>query len=559
MSETSKAITDHIKGKDYPKKPFDVQETAVRLGVPQVVNDLDGLHKVEKQAMSRDMLKDDDHFLNDPVGRLREITQTDLLFLMNAFLGFKDVSPKSKYIRELNDFYNAGYMRMCTVVPRWHLKTTFGAGFITRHFLKNPNDTWMVESATDKLAQEIFELTQSGMLTQPMHLIWGNLRLNPIKPKWGGKELNISLRTDFTNRSPSLYWKGVNAEATGQHPDNGLFDDISAELNCETPEQRQKVKERYDRKKLVVKKIHLHNATRWHFDDVIGYIEEKNKEEDYDSPIKYHFFKRSVYEDNGEVLFPELYPREWVENLRRDLGAYLFATQMMNNPIPEEDQIFRPEWVEPYYYDSLDSIKDLLPTMDFYLTWDPGSTDKKSGDYNAFVVCGVTPRYDIYVVDYTRTRASVGELIRIFFDLAEKWKVRVAGIEQGAYEKTYKRDIKEMMKVRGTFFSMRKLRYGQQPGSRSRAKKDRNMSLQPLFENGCIHIGKWMHELQDEVIFYDAYKFDDGVDALAYQRQIIKIPREKTEKKEKTWIEKHRERTRRGFTGGLRGFVNREQ
>ena len=559
MSKVSKIITKHIKSSHYPDKPLDVKGLTNDLSVVKVVNDMNLLPKDEKNAMGRDMTDADEHFLKDHIGFMRKLTQTDLLYLMHTFMGFRDVSPDIQYHKDLAYFYDRDYMRMVVLLPRWHFKTTFGAGYIVRNLLQNHNNTWLVESATDENAEEIFGLVQTGLVTDAMRLIWGDLKVNPRKPRWSTKSLNISMREDFTNRAPSVYWRGIHSEVTGQHPDNALFDDISAETNCETPEQRRKIKDRYDRKILIVKKIILNNATRWHFDDVIGHILDKNKDKTENDAFRYHLFKRDVYDKTGDVLFPEKYPKSWVESMRRELGSYLFATQMMNNPIPEEDQIFKPEWVEPYYYNSLDDIKHLFKEMNFYLTVDPGSTDKKSGDFTAIVVCGVTPMYDIYVVEYVRKRASIGEITEDIFRLVKKWNVQTVGIEQGAYEKIYKKDLKYLQRVKNIFFSLRKLRYGQQPGSRSRAKQDRIRSLQPLFENGCIHIGKWMTDLQDEVIFYDAYKFDDGVDALAYQRQLIKLPRHKEEKKEKDWRQRWLERKRKGRGGGsFRAYVNSE-
>lgn len=562
MSKTSKEIINGIKDKDYDKKPLNVQEMSAKFGVPQVVNDLKEIPKTERSAMGRDMHDTDSWFVNDPEGRLRELTKKDLLYLMHSFLGFKDVSPRVEYHKDLAGFYDRDFLRMIVLLPRWHFKSTFGASYIVRDLIRNPNNTWLITSATDGLAKTIYELVQTSLLTESMQLIWGDMKVNKTKPKWGGTELNIALRNDFTTREPSVYWQGINSEVTGQHPTNGLFDDISAETNCETPEQRKKIKDRYDRKILIVQKIILNNATRWHFDDVIGYLLDKNKQKDDNDPFRYRLFKRNVYDDYGQPLFHEKYPRSWIESMRKELGAYLFATQMMNNPIPEEEQKFRPEWITANMYGSLGDIEEKFKDMNFYITVDPASSDTKSGDNTGIIVCGVTPDYNIYVVEDATGRMHTNDAIRKIFDLVAKWKekgrnIPLVGIEQGHYYHEYRKPLKDLMKIKGTVFSRRALKYGGQPGTRSRAKKDRIMTLQPYFENGMVHIGKWMEKLEDEIVFYGAHAHDDRVDALAYQLQLIKVPREAKQTEQKTRVEKWLDRKRRGRGyGSLRSYIN---
>lgn len=116
-----------------------------------------------------------------------------------------------------------------------------------------------------------------------------------------------------------------------------------------------------------------------------------------------------------ELAFPERFPKEWVDRMEDDdtgVGAYAFAAQFQQNPVPRKGAMFQ-----------VDKLKliDALPDEPFITVraWDLAGTQGAG----AFTV-GVRMRYGrtsrkFYIDDVQRKQLSSGGVRKLILDTAE--------------------------------------------------------------------------------------------------------------------------------------------
>lgn len=129
------------------------------------------------------------------------------------------------------------------------------------------------------------------------------------------------------------------------------------------------------------------------FHTVLGY--------DEDGPITWE----DPRTEPGELLWPERFPQEEVESLKRDLGPYAYAGQMQQRPEPAGGGVIKREWWQlwpdrscgrcdvPSGYDACATCKTpvgFFPPMDYVLaSLDTAYTEKEMNDPSALTIWGV--------------------------------------------------------------------------------------------------------------------------------------------------------------------------
>lgn len=527
MSKSLKAITKRIH---HPNYPHNINPVGIEMpwgeGVSDMVRLTKALPKREKKAVSLDMIPLDDEYVDDVIGSLKRDCKTNLLFLGNQMMGFTYLKPEYEFCRMVADFLDQRAHRMAFYLPRWHLKTTFGAVFVTQDILIDPEHTWVIKSGVWTNAQQILKLIYYRSRTDAMIDVWGDLKGD----EWSSTGLDFSIRKSSEHdRQPNVYIAGSESEVTGQHPWGGFFDDLSGEQNSKTYDQCKKVIDDYENKLFVVTGPILQALTRWHLADMGGYIIEKNIELRKTKPGSentYKVLKRPVYNDIMEPLFPEIYPVEWIEEKRAALAGFRFQAQMMLNPLNPEDQVFKEEWIKPWVFETYESIKEEI--LSIYILDDPASSQRHTADETAIMVVGVSSTFHLYVMDERVGRFDAMKHIDHIFELRAKWRdfkigdfkpnwtLKRTGVEKGSLEQTLKPFLRQRMEMTGDVFHVFPLN----PGNSADAKKGRITGLQPWAVQGMLHIMASLKKCIDDVISYGAAKHEDRADAIAYILQI---------------------------------------
>lgn len=147
-------------------------------------------------------------------------------------------------------------------------------------------------------------------------------------------------------------------------------------------------------------------AQRTHVMDVVGVIHDKKMNyEEIVIPMEYTGDKIINKKLNlidprntlGELLFPERFPQEIVDNFKKSMNKLDYITQYLQNPVASDGNFFDIENIQ-YYNVVPDNIK-------IYLSSDNAVSGK--GDYNVVTVWGVDIKGDYYLLDWFREKCKL--------------------------------------------------------------------------------------------------------------------------------------------------------
>jgi predicted phage terminase large subunit-like protein len=191
-------------------------------------------------------------------------------------------------------------------------------------------------------------------------------------------------------------------------------------------------------------------TTRWGRNDLCGRIEQKALVTG--EPWKIIKFKAIADENDvlgrqpGEPLWPEMKPLSFLETVRKQSGRWWRVCWQQDDGegtgtwFKPRDQEGR--WVWPAYVDLRAGAWSLrVPTggrrivgeeeVTIYITVDWAYSKKKSADYTAMLVAGVTLSGEIMLLDLVHARLGVNELAPTLDNLCYKWKPSCVAVESG--------------------------------------------------------------------------------------------------------------------------------
>jgi predicted phage terminase large subunit-like protein len=139
--------------------------------------------------------------------------------------------------------------------------------------------------------------------------------------------------------------------------------------------------------------------TRWHTDDLIGYVLKEHKHENW------RRIKLPVMSKLGIPLWPERFTLEKIEKIRATMSEKDFQALYMQRPVVPEGNIIKRNWFK--FYQKLNDNRPYL----WEQSWD---TSVKEGKDNSFVVGQVWAKdgHKSYLVYQYRKQAGFPETVR---------------------------------------------------------------------------------------------------------------------------------------------------
>lgn len=133
--------------------------------------------------------------------------------------------------------------------------------------------------------------------------------------------------------------------------------------------------------------------TRWHPEDLIGRILLEHQHEGFETIVL------PAISDDGAALWPERWSVEALEQRRRVIGEYDWASQFQGRPVPKGGTVFKDvRWYNP---------RKLPDRMRVSIGIDLAYSGKTKSDYSACVVLGEAPDKTVYVLSVTRAQCEV--------------------------------------------------------------------------------------------------------------------------------------------------------
>lgn len=444
---------------------------------------------------------------------------TDLHFLGTEIFGLKEAKEgkRNRYDPKFHGWL-AGKMGVSkdtlVLVPRGHMKSSWAKIRVVQLVLQNPMIRVGLFSRTAGLVEEQLADIRNLLMNPLLRRYFPDQIPDPGKRFSGwqratANELTLVRRAEW-GRIPQENqveaW-GLGATVTGRHYDVIVLDDPINEQSCSTPEQIQKARDYFAYLQAILEPdgFMLVIGTRYHHADLYGTI------------IKNRWFGRRVFIreaiENGRPIY-SFFTLKMLNKIKTRVGPFIWSCQYMNNPIPQEFQIFPPP--QPTY--------GRLPAdeYEYYITMDPAATAEVYSDDTAIIVCAVNRHGQLYVVEAVRMHEPGNITAAKLVELMVRYRPRRVGIEFQLQE--------HLRYIIGTKIDEWERGTKQTLGipihpikvPRNMSKGDRiNRTLGSFVREGKLFVQEHMEDLQLQMEYFPRGEHDDLVDALAMQMQLV--------------------------------------
>lgn len=313
------------------------------------------------------------------------------------------------------------------------------------------------------------------------------------------------------NHRGGMYAAGLGGTITGRGAHLLIIDDyLKGREEAESETRRNRIWDSFS-SDLMTRLAPIHAvvivANRWHEDDLIGRIKEKNNPESdgYDPKFpKFEMVEFPAWDDHRGWLFPERFSATWYEGQKAQLGSYAWNAQAQQDPQPRTGNMFR-----------VDQVK-IVPHMPAGLRWLRGwdiaatsqERSKQDPDWTVGAKIAVQDNR-LYISDIVRGRWSTlkrNEIIKQTA-LADKADTAAQIIEVVALGVDVYHTIKAMLRDSGIV-----VRKFVPKGD----KVARGSCLEPVFELGNVVLknAPWNQTFLNEARSFPMGKHDDQIDGV---------------------------------------------
>lgn len=264
--------------------------------------------------------------------------------------------------------------------------------------------------------------------------------------------------------------------------------------------------------------------TRWHLDDLAGRLQEEEKnggdhwevlnipavaEQDETYEVKGKIIERKA----GNVIEEKLFSKEEILQKKNVLGSFYFSALYQGQPVSSENQEFRKE---NFKYIELDEVLKMNTRR--FMTIDTAISKKASGDFTGVTLNFVNRENKWHIMTW-KLKISPQELMDFIFKTWKQYNVEQIGIEKTIYLMAVKPYFDEEMRKRNLFPYVTELSHNQIN------KEVRIRSLLPYYESGSVyHIRGHIDGLEEQLLTFPKARWDDVIDSLSYQTQVVKKP-----------------------------------
>lgn len=394
------------------------------------------------------------------------------------------------------------------------MKSTWTKIRIVQMVLQNPMGRILLVSRTAALSETMLADVRRMLATPLLRRYFPELIPEPGK-KYGNWEkatadaITLTRKEDWGRipQEAQIEACGVGKTITGRHYDVIVCDDILNEESVRTPEQNSKVHEYFAYLQAIIEPDGYFYVigTRYLFTDLYGTIIKNNW-------FGKRVFVRSAIEDGRSIY--KFFTLKMLHKMKVRMGPFAFSCQMMNQPIPKEEQIFHPPF----------STFDILPDdqYDWYITVDPAATVESYSDQTAIVVAAVNASSNLWIVEALGMKKPSNELADILIRLCVKYRPKRVGIElnlQQHFRAVIEMKLDQYNRLNGSDYHM-----PIEPITVSRkvSKADRvNRSLGAFYRDGRLHIHTSAVDLMRQMEVFPKSDNDDLVDATAMLFMVV--------------------------------------
>lgn len=224
--------------------------------------------------------------------------------------------------------------------------------------------------------------------------------------------------------------------------------------------------------------------------------------------------KHDIRTYEGELLTPERYPNEVIEQRKIDLGPYAYSAQFQQRPTPRAGMVLNPAW----FVQTPDGLQ--RNAVDIIMTFDLNFSEKDSSDWTVGMVgaverTAVLPR--MHIVDVMRDHLPEEKHVTTLGEWILLWQPLMVGIEKRAFEK--QGATKDLCRQLMIFLEQRGFTTTIEPVEADTDKVSRAQIIPGRAARGLITVDRhasWWPKLSREMSMFPKSEHDDQVDTLAY-------------------------------------------
>ena len=433
-----------------------------------------------------------------------------LVFLEKAF---KTLNPTATYLPNwhiealaygIQEFLDGDESVFVVNMPPRSLKSiTVSVAYVAWRLGLDPSLSFMVVSHNQDLARMLANDFRRIVQAKWYLEYFPKMRAEPTK----------NTETDFvTTQNGGRFATSLKGSGTGRGADILIFDDPNKADDIESEAERKAAINAY-RNTFATRHNDPQNAKtivvqqRIHDEDLSGHI---LKHEDCrhlklpaispgDEVFQIGASKRVRYKE-GSILHKGRYSHESLEQLKKKLGATLFAAQYLQDPVPEDGDIIKWDWMRVFHSPPAREPGDML-----VCSWDTAGTVKAYSSYSVGTVW-LCRKDGNYLLEVIRERLKYPQLKQRVIDTAKSHGADLILVENAHTGQTLYQDISQSTNLAITAIT---------------PKTDKVTRMTPctaLMEAGRVFIpaeAPWLPEFKRELLQFPNAKYDDQADSVS--------------------------------------------
>jgi len=255
--------------------------------------------------------------------------------------------------------------------------------------------------------------------------------------------------------------------------------------------------------------------TRWHEDDLAGYLVSESQKPESDLP-------RDPWEvinlpalaepgdplgrPEGEALWPEMYPRQSLLQVREAIGPYWYSAEYQGYPRPEGGSIIKEAWFQYYSDQENPLVNESIKVERCIQIWDTAFELDDASSRSACMTWVKAGQF-FYVIDVWAKRVEFPDLIQAAKMKYAQWKPTHIYIEHKASGHSLVQQLR-----RDTSLPIIPVKAEQDKASRLNA-------VSGIVEAGRVKLpaqAPWLSDFLYEICSFPAAKTDDIADCFAH-------------------------------------------
>jgi len=391
--------------------------------------------------------------------------------------------------------------RLMLLVPPRHGKSELASIRLPAWYLgRQPHKQFLSVSATAELAADFGRSVRNTINSREYRAVF-DTKLSEdsqAKGKWHTSEGGI------------YYSLGVGGSVLGRGGDVILIDDPFGSMkDAQSELERKNVWDWYTGtayNRLMPGGAIVVINHRMHEDDLCGRLLAQQAA----GGDKWEVVELPAINEAGEALWPEAYPIERLERIRRNTQARDWSSLYQQRPAPEDGDYFKADWFKPVAKLPDPKTLRVYGGSDYAVTAD-------GGDYTVHVVVGVDPEDRIYILDLWRKQATSDKWVEAFCDIVLAHKPMGWAEEQGQIRAGVGPFLDKMQRQRKAWCAREQFPTRGDKAVRAQSIRGR-AALAGIYYQADA---PWWPDLRSEILSFPAGKHDDQVDALGLVGQLL--------------------------------------